>query len=35
MLDYDFAEKGKRMESAAGLFGALEVASGSMISAVK
>ena len=35
MLDYDFAEKGKRMESAAGLFGALEVASGSMISPVK
>ncbi len=26
MLDYDFAEKGKRMESGAGLFGALEVA---------
>ena len=26
MLDYDFAEKGKKMESAAGLFGALEVA---------
>ena len=26
MLDYDFSEKGKRMESAAGLFGALEVA---------
>ncbi|MBQ9198027.1 MAG: class I SAM-dependent methyltransferase [Clostridia bacterium] len=26
MLDYDFAEKGKKMESKAGLFGALEVA---------
>ena len=26
MLDYDFSEKGKKMESAAGLFGALEVA---------
>ena len=26
MLDYDFAEKGKKMESAVGLFGALEVA---------
>ncbi|MCR4728401.1 MAG: class I SAM-dependent methyltransferase [Lachnospiraceae bacterium] len=26
MLDYDFSEKGKRMESGAGLFGALEVA---------
>ena len=26
MLDYDFADKGKKMESAAGLFGALEVA---------
>ncbi len=26
MLDYDFSEKGKMMESAAGLFGALEVA---------
>ena len=26
MLDYDFAEKGKKMESAAGLFGTLEVA---------
>ncbi|MCR4789379.1 MAG: class I SAM-dependent methyltransferase [Lachnospiraceae bacterium] len=26
MLDYDFAQKGKRMESGAGLFGALEVA---------
>lgn len=26
MLDYDFEEKGKRMESGAGLFGALEVA---------
>lgn len=26
MLDYDFAEKGKKMENAAGLFGALEVA---------
>ena len=26
MLDYDFSEKGRRMESAAGLFGALEVA---------
>ena len=26
MLDYDFSEKGKRMESKAGLFGALEVA---------
>lgn len=26
MLDYDFKEKGKRMESGAGLFGALEVA---------
>ncbi|MCR5826600.1 MAG: class I SAM-dependent methyltransferase, partial [Oscillospiraceae bacterium] len=26
MLDYDFAEKGKRMESTMGLFGALEVA---------
>ena len=26
MLDYDFEEKGKKMESAAGLFGALEVA---------
>jgi O-methyltransferase involved in polyketide biosynthesis len=26
MLDYDFAEKGKKMESTAGLFGALEVA---------
>ena len=26
MLDYDFAGKGKKMESAAGLFGALEVA---------
>lgn len=26
MLDYDFAEKGKRMESSVGLFGALEVA---------
>ena len=26
MLDYDFAEKGKKMESMAGLFGALEVA---------
>ena len=26
MLDYDFSEKGKRMESTAGLFGALEVA---------
>ena len=26
MLDYDFAEKGKRMESGIGLFGALEVA---------
>ena len=26
MLDYDFTEKGKRMESGAGLFGALEVA---------
>ena len=26
MLDYDFAKKGKRMESGAGLFGALEVA---------
>ena len=26
MLDYDFAEKGKKMESVAGLFGALEVA---------
>lgn len=26
MLDYDFAENGKKMESAAGLFGALEVA---------
>lgn len=26
MLDYDFAEKGKKMESGAGLFGALEVA---------
>lgn len=26
MLDYDFAEKGKAMESGAGLFGALEVA---------
>lgn len=25
-LDYDFSEKGKKMESAAGLFGALEVA---------
>ena len=25
-LDYDFAEKRKKMESAAGLFGALEVA---------
>ena len=23
LLDYDFAEKGKKMESAAGLFGAL------------
>ena len=26
MLDYDFTEKGKKMESAVGLFGALEVA---------
>lgn len=26
MLDYDFSDKGKKMESAAGLFGALEVA---------
>ncbi len=26
MLDYDFEQKGKKMESAAGLFGALEVA---------
>lgn len=26
MLDYDFSEKGKKMESTAGLFGALEVA---------
>lgn len=26
MLDYDFAEKGKKMESTVGLFGALEVA---------
>lgn len=26
MLDYDFAEKGKKMETVAGLFGALEVA---------
>lgn len=26
MLDYDFSEKGKKMESAAGLFGAIEVA---------
>lgn len=26
MLDYDFAEKGKKMESGVGLFGALEVA---------
>lgn len=26
MLDYDFEEKGKKMESTAGLFGALEVA---------
>ncbi|MCR4818519.1 MAG: class I SAM-dependent methyltransferase [Fretibacterium sp.] len=26
LLDYDFAEKGKKMESTAGLFGALEVA---------
>ncbi len=26
MLDYDFAQKGKRMESGVGLFGALEVA---------
>ncbi len=26
MLDYDFSEKGKKMESGAGLFGALEVA---------
>ena len=26
MLDYDFAEKGQKMESGAGLFGALEVA---------
>ena len=26
MLDYDFEEKGKKMESKAGLFGALEVA---------
>ncbi|MCR5376695.1 MAG: class I SAM-dependent methyltransferase [Lachnospiraceae bacterium] len=26
MLDYDFSEKGKRMESGVGLFGALEVA---------
>ncbi len=26
MLDYDFAEKGKRMETGVGLFGALEVA---------
>ncbi|MCR4793002.1 MAG: class I SAM-dependent methyltransferase [Lachnospiraceae bacterium] len=26
MLDYDFADKGKRMESGVGLFGALEVA---------
>jgi len=26
MLDYDFAEKGKRMESGVGLFGAIEVA---------
>jgi len=26
MLDYDFAEKGKRMETTVGLFGALEVA---------
>ncbi len=26
MLDYDFSKKGKRMESTAGLFGALEVA---------
>jgi O-methyltransferase involved in polyketide biosynthesis len=26
MLDYDFAEKGKKMETMAGLFGALEVA---------
>ena len=26
MLDYDFAEKSKKMESAVGLFGALEVA---------
>ena len=26
LLDYDFAEKGKRMESGVGLFGALEVA---------
>ena len=26
MLDYDFSEKGKKMESAVGLFGALEVA---------
>lgn len=26
MLDYDFANKGKKMETAAGLFGALEVA---------
>ncbi|WP_029319053.1 class I SAM-dependent methyltransferase [Butyrivibrio sp. AE3004] len=26
LLDYDFAEKGKKMESAVGLFGALEVA---------
>ena len=26
MLDYDFADKGKKMESTAGLFGTLEVA---------
>ncbi len=26
MLDYDFGEKGRRMESGIGLFGALEVA---------
>ena len=26
MLDYDFAEKGKKMETTVGLFGALEVA---------
>ncbi|MCR5023348.1 MAG: hypothetical protein K6A90_03310 [Lachnospiraceae bacterium] len=31
MLDYDFADNGKKMESAAGLFGALEAAVANLV----